>query len=140
MLPECVVLVYKDKKLHHYEFYFDYSKGDRAFNNVLQGKSLRSEIGDSSVGLSGGEARIVSIPTILTTNRERLRYSFLNLQPDEVAELSADLEIPPEVIKALAQVERNIYERRRVLEARYDDRTKALMRRYLPSWLLRWII
>ena len=73
----------------------------------------------------------------LGTSEARWRSDLLNLTPTETSELASRFEVPVEVITAVAQAERDVALKNRYEGNPFDERTKALMRIILPSFVLR---
>jgi hypothetical protein len=139
MRPEGVVLLYEKDKLWGYELFYSWSKAERALRRASREGVLEREDGGYS-GTSGPtNALIVDLRTLLWTQKERWRKSLLNLRPEEVAELGARFDLPLCIIEAISQAERDTLERNRYHLSKYNELTTALMRKYLPRPVLKYL-
>jgi hypothetical protein len=139
MRPESIVLLYHKDELWRFELFYNRSKAERAYRRAEKEGTLETEDGGYNGISPPTGARIVHLRNWFSTQKEPWRRSLLNLRHEEVAELSARFDLPSSVIEAASQAERDTLERNRYHLEKYDERTKALMRKYLPRFMLRMI-
>lgn len=137
MRPESVVLLYHEGRLWRHELFYSRSKAERAFRRASKEGVLETEDGGYNGISPPTSARIVHILNWLSTEAEPWRQSLLNLRPEEVAELGGRFDIPLFIIEAISQAERDTLERKRYHLNKYDERTNALIRKYLPRFVLK---
>jgi hypothetical protein len=144
MRPASVVLVYDSRKLWRYELFFSRAKAARAYDHAKFKDSpdghrmLETENGGYIGIFDQASVRLVHLDW-LATKADFHRQTLLNLTPQEITELCARYHLPPRVIEDVARAERDTIERRRYYLSKYNERTKALMRKYLPRFVLRHI-
>lgn len=142
MRPRSAVLRYgSDGHFMDYALYFSEAKARRAYQDAL----VRDSNGWSTLYFEDGGIssttdatyRIVEFGNDLKTSEDRFRTGFLNLSELEVEELVNRFQVPRELIKSAAQLERDVAERKWYDLSRYDERTKARLLKFLPRFLLR---
>jgi hypothetical protein len=139
MRPVSVVLMYRNNELSHYELFYSQKKAQRAFRHALRAGTLQTEDGGFSHAWPPERPRLVYIGKRICTEMEPQRTNLVNLRPEELRELSKRFDVPSAVIAAIAVAERDTLERKRYPASKYNERTKALMRKSLPRVVLKWI-
>ncbi|MDE0422286.1 MAG: hypothetical protein OXK76_15580 [Gammaproteobacteria bacterium] len=102
---------------------------------------LRELIGEtgSYTATDNVEVRIRYFGEHIHTSKDKWRKSFLNLEADEEEELSDRFRLPVEVIRQVSRMERDIAEKKRYFMHSEDERTAAMVRKYVPSWISRFV-
>jgi hypothetical protein len=138
MRPVSVVLMYRNSELSHYGLFYSRKKAERAFQHALRAGTLQTEDGGFSHTWPPEQPRLVYIGKRISTEMEPQRTNLVNLHPEELRELSERFVVPSAVIAAIAGAERDTLERKRYPASKCNERTKALMRKYLPRVVLKW--
>jgi hypothetical protein len=143
MRPRSVVLVYENSKLWRYELFYSAAKAERAHHRALSKDrdgftTLESEDGGFNGTSAALTVRLVHLNWI-GTEKEFHRKTLLNLTSTEMDELCNRFNLPRNIIEHVAQAERDTFEAKRYHLSKFNERTIALMRKHLPSFVLSWI-
>ena len=125
-----------------HELFFNGRKAKQSYKRAARADEygLRELVGEtgSYTATDNVEARIRSFEP-LSTNKDRWRKSFLNLDADEEQELSDRFRLPVEIIRQVSRIERDIAEKRRYFMHSRDERAAAIVRKYVPRWISRFV-
>jgi hypothetical protein len=145
MRPQCVVILRDtESNILRYEFFFSRENANWAYRHA-QTKAggfcyLYSELGGFHGFSQDTIAQFVDFRDFeLATNEDQFRTGFLNLSAVEIEEFAQRFKVPREIIQSLARAERDVAERRRYHANAYDERQKAIIRKYFPRFVVRWL-